>query len=441
MPTRLSQAVVDKERRCIDLRDQGGCLTASVLRSLRTFLRNNDFYIHLCVSDNPLCNEVMTEMCALLNRHPYLTSLEAQNIGLQDKDFRFYFGPALISMPRLAFLDLNRNSGLTDKSAEMVARILHETEVESIRLVGTSLSVAGGRVVADAVVNTTSLMNCELPYTVGNAVLDMVEAHIRRNRAHRTRLIEASTRYSKLPVGNNSLPVLPGAKRVEASQAVAAGSTESLERPSTSTVASTSAGRNGTRIRRVSCSQQSVAGCANGDQLWQACISKGRRQPVLRLDSIAAVPVATAPALLPTTAGSCISDCSALPPLTSASTAAMFTPATALNAKGMTPCLCPSLVPPRSLKYPNKPTPDSLDAVTMWDWTDPAMSNALRCLFVLDHQGQALENYRAAAGVPAAVVSEAVRRAKTRNKQPERFPARRGSRSGRTSDTIRLPSL
>ena len=138
MSEKVFDQVVDKKRRRIDLRDQRGGLTASVIESLRTFLRYNEVYIHLNVSDNLLGSEALAELCALLKRHPHLTSVEAQHCGLQDKDFCFYFGPALISMPQLTFVDLSRNRELTDASAEVVARMFLETEVESVRLIGTS---------------------------------------------------------------------------------------------------------------------------------------------------------------------------------------------------------------------------------------------------------------------------------------------------------------
>ncbi|KPA83345.1 hypothetical protein ABB37_02998 [Leptomonas pyrrhocoris] len=441
MSVKLSDQVVDRSRRCIDLRDQRGGLTAPVIESLRNFLRHNDLYIHLCVSDNLLSNEALSELCGLLKRHPYLTSLEAQHCGLQDKDFCFYFGLALISMPRLTFVDLSRNSGLTDASAETVARILRETEVESIRLVGTSFSATGGRVIAAAAANTTSLMNCELPYTVGNVVLEAVAACTRRNREHRDRVNEASTQYARWQGRHCRLPSLPGLKRVETGHTGAAVPAGPLERSTTLSVASAPAAKSGAGIRGVPHPWQRTQGLTSEDRQWQACVTKGRRRSLLHSDSIIAASAAVTTSAPPSITGSSARDYPRSTPLSNASTTVLSAPVITSASRGVTPSPLLPPPPPHSFTQRVKPTPDSLDTVTMWDWADPAMSNALRCLFVLDHQAQVLDHYRAASEAPVVAGPEAARRAKTRSKGRERSSVHRGRSSGRTGDAAGLPPL
>jgi hypothetical protein len=439
MAEKLSDRVVNRHRRCIDLRDQRGGLTASVLESLRTFLRSNDLYIHLCVSDNLLSNEALAELCALLKRHPYLASLEAQHCGLQDKDFCFYFGPALISMPQLTFVDLSRNSGLTDASAETVARILLETEVESIRLIGTSFTVAGGRVIAAAAANTTSLVHCELPYTVGNVVLDEVEVYTRRNRAHLDRLREASSQYARLQIRHYRLPSLPGLSRVEASQALIAGSAATLERDSSSSLALTPVASGSARAKSVSHTPLDAFGQTSEDRQWRACISKGRRRTLVQPEPVTTTTMAAAVTAAPME--SSVTRELQTPFLSSTTSATtLSTPATASFAARKAPSSFP-LTPPPSTTRRTQGTPNSLDTVTMWDWADPAMSNALRCLFVLDHQSQLLDQYRAAAAPPGVVVPESARRTRTRSKGRTQSSARRWSSGGGTTDSVSLPPL
>ncbi|TPP45821.1 Variant SH3 domain family protein [Leishmania donovani] len=225
----LLRQVLDPNRRCVDLSDQRGGLTAGVLESLRTFLRYNDRYVHLCVSDNVLGSAAIAGLCALIKRHPHLIALEAQHCGLLDKDFRFYVGPAILTMRHLTFVDLSRNCGLTDVSAETLARILVETDVETVRLFGTSLTECGGRVIATAAANTTTLVSCELPFTVGSAVLEDIEVCTRRNRAHRAILNNASAHYTRLQVRRSRLPCPPALKHMEANPMVAIDELLSLE--------------------------------------------------------------------------------------------------------------------------------------------------------------------------------------------------------------------
>lgn len=444
MSEKVFDQVVDKKRRRIDLRDQRGGLTASVIESLRTFLRYNEVYIHLNVSDNLLGSEALAELCALLKRHPHLTSVEAQHCGLQDKDFCFYFGPALISMPQLTFVDLSRNRELTDASAEVVARMFLETEVESVRLIGTSLTAAGGRVIAAAAANTTSLVNCELPFTVGSVVLDTVEAYTRRNRAHCQRLQEASSRYTRLQVSHCRLPSLPALKQLVASpQAVAAGSAASPERdsPLSPSVAATpvanAAADGAARTNSVSSSLPPLLVQNSEDRQWRAYISKGRRQSLVYLEPLATTAAggdgAAATVAEPSSDAFSARDRHTPLPMSSPSTTKTLSmPATAYAAKRMPP-------PSSSLTQRAKAMPDSLGAVTMWDWADPATSNALRCLFVLDHQAQVLDHYRAAAAAPAVVVPESARRSRIGNRGRERSTMRRGGNGRRATNSGAFP--
>nr|CAJ2477829.1 unnamed protein product [Leishmania braziliensis] len=101
-------------------------------------------------------------------------------------------------MTHLTFLDLSRDSGLTDASAERVTCILVNTEVETVRLVRTSLSESGGQVIAAVAANTTTHVSCELPFTVGSTVLEDIKTSTRRNRAHRFILGNATTHYTGL---------------------------------------------------------------------------------------------------------------------------------------------------------------------------------------------------------------------------------------------------
>ncbi|CAM40415.1 conserved hypothetical protein [Leishmania braziliensis MHOM/BR/75/M2904] len=101
-------------------------------------------------------------------------------------------------MTHLTFLDLSRDSGLTDASAERVTCILVNTEVETVRLVRTSLSESGGQVITAVAANTTTHVSCELPFTVGSTVLEDIKTSTRRNRAHRFILGNATTHYTGL---------------------------------------------------------------------------------------------------------------------------------------------------------------------------------------------------------------------------------------------------
>lgn len=451
MSAKLSDQVVDKRRRCIDLRDQRGGLTAPVLESLRTFLRYNDLYIHLSVSDNLLNSEALAELCTLVKRHPYLASIEAQHCGLQDKDFCFYFGPALISMQRLTFLDLSRNSGLTDTCADTVARLLQETELESIRLVGTSLTAAGGRIIAAAAANTTALLHCELPYTVGSAVLDAVDAHTRRNRAHRERLNEASLRYARLQLGHCRPPSLPGLRRLAAPTApvgVVTSAALVVHKRDASTLSLASPMRkDGTRSKSVVSPTAAMSpGGGAEDREWRACVSKGRRRSWVRPDPAVAAAAAEAAAHSPAD-GLLLKDGSN-PTYSSTSSTIRSSPGVVSGSRrSMASPFPPTPLP--SVTRRAKATPDTLDSVTMWDWADPAMSTTLRCLFVLDHQAQALDHTRAApstsAGSTAAGTNnttvESARRSRGRSSGRDRVSARYGSSEGRSADAVGLPPL
>lgn len=373
----LVQNVLDPDRRCVNLRDQRGGLTAAVLESLRAFLRYNDRYIHLCVSDNLLGSEAMAELCALVKKHPHLVSLEAQHCGLLDKDFRYYVGPAITTMSRLTFLDLSRNCGLTDISAEAVGRIIVDTEVETIRLVGTSFTEVGGRIIAAAAQNTTSLMSCELPFTVGTAVLADIDERTRRNRAHRAMLCNANAQYARLRVSQQNLPTLPA---LHAAGAMAFINAED----------STMSGGK----RRLSPLLEVGPNVSetDADRQWRACINKGRKQALPQAEQ-----------LMPSSPSRKASDAS-----TGSSTMRTLTTA---NVTG-------TQLPLAQRRW--KATPHTLNDVTMWDWTDPAMSTALHCLYVLDHQSQLLAHHRT--DVAAAAASAAAPKANRRSRaaQPKR---------------------
>ncbi|KAK7195431.1 hypothetical protein NESM_000470300 [Novymonas esmeraldas] len=401
-----AREVLDADRRCVDLSDQRGGLSASVLESLRTFLRYNDRYIHLRVSDNLLGSEAMAELCALIKRHPHLATLEAQHCGLLDKDFRYYVGPAITTMPRITYVDLSRNCGLTDASADTVARILLETEVETMRLGGTSLTEAGGRVIAAAVVNTTALVSCELPFTVGTAVLEEVEECTRRNRAHRAVLNSATAHYTRLRVSRSRLPSLPALKPVEAPVALLTDQLSPLDvapRPSPATPA-LDVGPN--------------VGESDMDRQWRACIHKGRKRALTQTESTPPPPSSVSATSAPSAPPS-----SSTSHMGSSSRRALRTSSTVLPAA---PSPTPSPLP--SLTRRAKATPNSLEEVTMWDWADPAMSTTLHCLYLLDHQAQVLAQHRTATA--ATAVPEVPRRSRVSH-----------TRKPNGADPLRLPYL
>ncbi|CAG9578505.1 conserved hypothetical protein [Leishmania major strain Friedlin] len=354
----LSRRVLDPNRRRVDLSDQRGGLTAGVLESLRTFLRYNDRYVHLCVSDNVLGSAAIAGLCALIKQHPHLTALEAQHCGLLDKDFRFYVGPAILTMTHLTFVDLSRNCGLTDVSAETLARILVETDVETVRLFGTSLTERGGRVIATAAANTTTLVSCELPFTVGSAVLEDIEVCTRRNRAHRAILQNASVHYTRLQVRRSRWPCSPALKHMEANPVVAIDELPSLE------------SKPGASPRSPAIDVAPKVCYTETDRQWRACIHKGRKNALMHTETL------LPPSLLSSVPSAQVPSSSA-----AASVATTKVASTALTRRG-------------------KATPDSLDEVTMWDWADPAMSTTLHCLYLLDRQAQLAPN-RAASAVAA----------------------------------------
>lgn len=343
----LSRQVLDPNRRCVDLRDQRGGLTAGVLESLRRYLRHNDRYVHLCVSDNVLDRAAIAELCALIKRYQHLTTLEAQHCGLVDKDFRFYIGPAILTMTHITFLDLSRNCGLTDVSAETLARILVETDVETVRLFGTSLTECGGRVIATAAANTTNLVSCELPFTVGSVVLEDIEVCTRRNRTHRAILNSASVHYTRLQVRRSRLPYPPTLKHMEANPMAVIDELPSLE-------------SNMDASPRSPVVDVGPKVCyTETDRQWRACIHKGRKNALMHTE-----------ALLPPSSSSSAPSAQALSSSSAASVATTKVASTpAVTRRG-------------------KATPGSLNEVTMWDLADPAMSTTLHCLYLLDRQDQ-----------------------------------------------------
>ncbi|KAG5496721.1 hypothetical protein JIQ42_03553 [Leishmania sp. Namibia] len=362
----LSRPVLDPQRRRVDLSDQRGGLTARVLESLRTFLRHSDRYIHLCVSDNMLGSEAMAKLCALVKRHPHLTALEAQHCGLEDKDFRFYIGLAIGTMTHLTFLDLSRNPGLTDASAEVLAHILVDTDVETVLLIGTSLSVIGGRVIAAAATNTTSLIRCELPFTVGNAVLEDIEAFTCRNRSHRITLNNAMAQYTRLRVSENRLPAIPALQFMEAKTVPL----EQLRSPESMTR---------TSPQTPAIDFNSNVGDREADRQWRACIYRGRKHALKQAGVISTQPWPPASVLPAQEGSSAVSN--------TVDTVKISSPA----ATHATP----------SATRRGRVAPDLLDGVTMWDFADPTMSTTLHCLYLLDYQAQLLAQYQSAPVVAA----------------------------------------
>ncbi|KAG5472489.1 hypothetical protein LSCM1_03888 [Leishmania martiniquensis] len=364
----LSRPVLDPQRRRVDLSDQRGGLTARVLESLRTFLRYNDRYVQLCVSDNILGSEAMAKLCTLIKRHPHLTALEAQHCDLQDKDFRFYVAPSIATMPHLTLLDLSRNPGLTDTSAEALARIFFDTDVETVRLVGTSLTAMGGRVIASAATNSTSLICCELPFTVGSTVLEDIEASMCRNRLHRATLRNAMAQYTRLRVSEGRLPAVPALKLAEANTMAPMKqlhSPESMLR---------------TPLQPLAIDSGPHASDREADRQLRACIYRGRKHALKQAGAVLTQP-SSSTSVVPAQEGSS----SVFGTATTA--AASFTAAAARSALSAT--------------QGGKFTPDLLDKATMWDWADPAISTTLHSLSLLDHQAQLLSLYRAASVVPA----------------------------------------
>ncbi|KAG5498770.1 hypothetical protein JKF63_03058 [Porcisia hertigi] len=357
----LSRQVLDRHRRCVNLRDQRGGLTTTVLRSLRNFLLHNNQYIHLYVSDNPLEGETIAELCALIRDHSYLTTLEVQCCGLSDKYFRFYFGPAIATMARLTSLDLSRNLGLTDSSAEMVARILIETEVETVRLLGTSFTEKGGRVIAKAAVNSPTLLFCELPFTVGKSVLEDIETFTSRNRAYRAMLDNAMKQYRCLQVRRTQLPLLPSLKHPEGVTVDKTDAPPPLKPLPLTSLPSLAPGV-----------AHSVAE-NKADRQLRAFFSQGRRCAVNEGESVRQ---------------------------------AQFLTTEAPSESHSAPLSLSSPLP--SLMRGDQATKGAPDEVTLWDLVDPVISSTLNCLDLLYRQAQ-FPKHRSNAGMTVRDVHQRTR--------------------------------
>ncbi|GET90877.1 hypothetical protein, conserved [Leishmania tarentolae] len=363
----LLTQVLDPNRRCVDLSNQGGGLTAGVLESLQIFLRHNDHYVHLCISDNLLSSEAITVLCSIIRQHLYLTILEAQHCGLLDKDFRFYIGPAIMTMSQLTCVDLSRNWGLTDASAETLARILLETNVETLRLFGTSLTESGGRVIATAASNTTTLVTCALPFTVGTAVLEDIEMYTHRNRAHRARVNDASEEYKRLEVRPSRLPCPKSLNYTKANAVAFADDLPAVESKS-----------------RVSPLPSAIhfgpkVGYTEADQQWRARIHNGRKNALIQTET-----------RLKQSESSSVPSLQACP-----SAVATASPKKVAWTESTQPTSLQTATPR------DEATHNSFGEVTMWDWVDPVMRTTFHCLYLLDSQDQLAHN-RVAAVVKAS---------------------------------------
>lgn len=180
--------VIDRHNRAIDLSSQRSAIDATVLDQLRGALHLNDFFIHLNLSHNALGDHNVAMLCAIIKGKTFLETLELSDCALTDRDFSLYLIPAIIARRKLKSLDVSKNERLTDVSIDSLCQLISEGELQSLRLVGTSLSRLAGRRIAEVMERNDTLEVCELPFTVGYDVINRVELLLQRNVRHKSSL-------------------------------------------------------------------------------------------------------------------------------------------------------------------------------------------------------------------------------------------------------------
>lgn len=173
--------VIDRAACCINLNDQGGALTSSVLGSCRKALYHNDYYTSLVISNNKLDDECIAVLCALLKEKNALHTLDFQNCSLDDKFVSFYLVSALLVQKRIRRLNFSRNPCITEASTAALVELIQESGLLELRLMGTNLGQAGGKKILKAIENSTEIEICELPFNVGFDVLDRIAVILQRN--------------------------------------------------------------------------------------------------------------------------------------------------------------------------------------------------------------------------------------------------------------------
>lgn len=227
--------VVNPAEHCINLSGQGGALTAGVLESVRQFTKFNNLYSHLVLSHNTIRGGEVGMLCVLLKDHPFFKSVDLSYCDIDENAFCFYLGPTLTTMPVLTHLNLSGNLSLADKSGPVLAEVIRSTNLEALYLNDTSLSQAGGTAIVGAMDDTTSLVTCELPFTVGFKALDAVHVFTQRNKGYHRMLLNATKFYSTLRLSTNELTSQLNAFAVHQKSCIPTTlSSPSLELPATS---------------------------------------------------------------------------------------------------------------------------------------------------------------------------------------------------------------
>lgn len=176
----LVNTILNIKEKTVDLSNQDGAVDCGVLQKARMALLATDCFRTFLFANNPLKDDIIPSLAAMIKDQNLVVKYDLSNCGITDQHLTLHLIPALLVKRCVSTLILDKNP-LSDACVDAICRLLTETKLSSLSLVGINLSPDAGKRIATAVENADDVMTCKLPYSVGYIVLNKISTLIKRN--------------------------------------------------------------------------------------------------------------------------------------------------------------------------------------------------------------------------------------------------------------------
>lgn len=210
----FDDTVVSTKARRIDLSRQEGAVTLSVLEQLQGALHRNEMFHQLDLSYNFFNDDCVATISALMKDVNFVVRYDLTSCSLTDKQVSLHLVPALLLKKRVTHLCLDKNAALTDECAEALCRLITETNLTDLSMIGADLTPEGGSTFLQAVVRSSIMVTCKMPFSIGYKLLDAIEMHLDRNRTQFKTLDVNGLHGKKTGAVAAAVPPVPGVPAV-----------------------------------------------------------------------------------------------------------------------------------------------------------------------------------------------------------------------------------
>lgn len=178
----LPESILRLKERTLDLSNQEGAITATVLDRACDALYVNENFRIIDLSNNPLGDDCVATLSALIKDRNFVTTYNLTNCGIRDRQLILHLIPALLLKNCITCLILDKNKHLTEECVDSLVSLIMRTPLAELSLAEIHFSRAAGERIRNAVERSRTLITCRMSFSIGYQLLNSIEVLLERNR-------------------------------------------------------------------------------------------------------------------------------------------------------------------------------------------------------------------------------------------------------------------